>query len=712
MSRRSPSIILHAFGALAAAATFAACTAEQPSGPQPTASSESADTAPLMRRGIIRPPGKTTNAPRPGTIFPGAYPPTGGCGTPLEYYGGPIIADPIVVQVSWNDPGTTGTVPASVEGYLQTWWPAILSPQAGYLAWLTEYNTAGVTAKDGGSGSNQTFSGHGTYAGLTKITPSAASQGASLSDAQIAAELVAQLTAGHLPQPTYDGAGHCNTIYMIDFPPSVTSISLTFAGSTSYSCSGFCGYHGGTSYNGGYIYYGVMPDVTSACTSCMPDGLDQDMGLLHSHELGEAMTDAEIDEEALTGTSTDFMRPGGWDQWASGCSEIGDSCAWPVQAGSPLPFVTVSGTTYYVQGLYDNAHNNCAVSGASTGCTTSADCTNPNLPACKGTTCQACSLDSDCSGNASGNACQPSGACGQCSATNTAACVAPTPVCATASGTCVGCASNADCSGSTPICDAFTSTCRACQAASDCSSPTPTCETSGVNAGKCVQCSTSSQCTAPTPACDQTTGTCVGGCATNSDCSGSTPVCDTTSHTCRGCVTNVDCATSTNHACDITSGACVACATNSDCAVGACNPTTHTCVQCLNDSECSNPTPICQTGGTDSCRPCTTSAECAGNTQGPVCSGGSCVGGGGHDGGSSSGSGGGSSSGSGGGSSSGSGGSSSDGGDAGDEGGSGGGGGSSGGCAVTPRSHSDAGLASGLLLGLAVLARRRRRCAA
>ena len=689
MASRNLTSFLPAFGALATAALVAACTTSVK--PEPTSWSAQA-----ARRGIIRvPPPRGATTPRQPDarrVFNASYPATGGCGSPLVYYGGPIIADPIVVQVSWNDPVTNGAVPAAVETYLQSWWPAIISPEAGYLSWLTEYSTAGKATQDGAAGTNQTFGGHGTYASTFHITPSVANQGATLTDPQIGAELVAQIDAGHLPAPSFDGSGYCNTIYMIDFPPSVTSISLAFGGSTITSCTDFCGYHGGTAYQGSYIYYGVMPDVTSACTSCMPDGLDQDLGLLHSHELAEAITDAQIGMEALTAVSTDFMRPGGWDQWAAGCSEIGDSCAWPAQAGSALPTVTYNGATYYVQGLFDNTRMDCEVSGPTiAGCTTSGSCTNPDLPVCRAGSCQACATDTDCSGNAGGGACQPSGACGQCSATNQSACFAPTPYCATATATCVGCITGANCGGSTPICDAFTSSCRACQA-SDCPSPST---------------------------CDQATGACIAGCTTSSECAGDTPVCDATSHQCRSCVTNADCSTSTNHVCDISSGACVACTEGTGCTVGVCNTNTNSCVQCLNDSECNNPTPICDTTGNDSCRPCASDTECTGNSHGPVCRGGSCIPGATADGGTPTPDGGSTQPGDGGSTRPDSGSTqpgdsgTSQPGDGSDTDGaqsSGGGGGSSGGCSMAPASRAGfLDVSGGLLVGLAVLARRRRR---
>jgi len=467
-----------------------------------------------------------------------------------------------VVQVSWNDPGSS--VASTVQTYLQTWWPAIISPQAGYLAWLQEYDTAGKVGIDGLAGSNQTFRGYGTYAGLFSITPSAANQGATIDDSAIGPELVAQIEAGHLPQPTFDAAGNCNTVYMIDFPPLVTDISMTFGGATSNSCTDFCGYHFGTSFGAGkYIYYGVLPDFTSACTACAIDGLQQAVGLVHSHELAEAMTDAQIFLEPLTSVSTDFMRPGAWDQIASGCSEIGDSCAWP----STVPTVSYNGGSYYVQGLFDNARMDCEVSGPSSVCSSNATCTGA------------------------------------------------TPNCDTATGACVGCLSSAQCTGAAPICDATAQACRACKAA-DCTGAKPVCETSGAAAGECVACGANANCSGSTPICDGTSHTCRG-CATNVDCaSGSNKACDVATGLCVACMQNSDCS---QGVCDTTSHTCQQCLDDTECS----NPTPvcgsgDTCRTCASDAECaaSSSGHACSSAGT--CVQCTASngAACTG---GRVC---------------------------------------------------------------------------------------------
>lgn len=384
--------------------------------------------------------------------------------------------------MSWNDPGVGGTVAVVAEGYLATWWPAIVSPQAGYLAWLTEYGTVGLDGIDGQPGSNQTFAGFGSYTGLYRITPSPANQGSQLDDTAIRAELAAQITAGMLPQPTCDASGRCDTLYMVDLPPAVTTVTLTFGGQTQQLCSSFCGYHMGTTLGGKTFGYAVFPDLTSACPGCAPDGLEQDLGTLHSHEMAEAITDPDLFLENLTPTSTQCMRPGAWDQLASGCGEIGDSCSWP----AVVPTVTVRGQSFYVQGLFDNARLDCETSGPTQVCTTSADCAPPT-PICDptGHECRAC-LPTDCAGG--------------------------TPRCATTgpnTGSCVVCAADSDCNADlhAPICDATTNTCRSC-VPSDCVLLTPACAASGVYAGRCVECASNADCSPEMPVCDPSTYTC------------------------------------------------------------------------------------------------------------------------------------------------------------------------------------------------------------
>jgi hypothetical protein len=231
----------------------------------------------------------------------------------------------------------------------------------------------------------------------------------------------------------------------------------------------------------------------------------------------------------------------------------------------------------------------------STGTTNICGClSNTNCPVvapiCDTTTnqCEGCTSDAQCS--VPTPACQSSGSlmgeCTQCSSTNTTQCTGATPACDDATGTCVGCTSNADCSGTTPICNLTTNVCGPCASNADCAGfpDTPLCATSGPEAGACVACLSNSDCKAPAPVCNPANDTCVA-CLMNSDCSGMSPICNTTTDTCGPCTSDADCAVPTP-ACQTSgslAGECTQCsATNAtQCVAGSATPV---CV--VTDGEC------------------------------------------------------------------------------------------------------------------------------
>ncbi len=246
--------------------------------------------------------------------------------TKLVYYGGKVIANVKVIAVNWG-PNVNTTVASGIGGF----YSAITG--SAYFDWLSEYNTVGLNGTDGKAGSNQTI-GHGSYAGQYTITPAISS--GTVTDANIQAELLAQISAGSLPAPD------ANTMYMIDFPPAV---SINDAG--SLSCVQFCAYHGTLVYNGVSVAYGVHPDLTqTGCsTGCGTSAvMFNNATSVHSHELIEAVTDLEV------GIGTTVARPLAWYNSAKG--EIGDICNG--QQGS------IAG--YTVQKEWSNSANACIVS--------------------------------------------------------------------------------------------------------------------------------------------------------------------------------------------------------------------------------------------------------------------------------------------------------------------------------------------------------------
>jgi hypothetical protein len=126
-----------------------------------------------------------------------------------------------------------------------------------------------------------------------------------LSNAQIEAELSAQITRGVLPLP--DGS----TMFAVFLPSSITG---TLPGSGN-SCvvGGFCAYHGSFQYDAVNTTFALMPDCGGGCSATVAG----------SHELIEAMTDPMIGFVG-PGTSSNL---GWYDDETPPCNgEVADLC--------------------------------------------------------------------------------------------------------------------------------------------------------------------------------------------------------------------------------------------------------------------------------------------------------------------------------------------------------------------------------------------------
>jgi hypothetical protein len=257
-------------------------------------------------------------------------------GAHLSYFGGPVISNVHVVQVLWGNgnfaPQVSGTTTPSIASFFTD------ITNSTFMDMLSEYNTT-ISG-----GTNQTI-GHGTFDGQFTIIPSVT--GSTIDDTQIQPELLAQITAGHLPSPVTDAAGNVNTLYMIYFPPGIT---ITQGGSSSCVGGGFCAYHGTTSntFQSKHVLYGIHPDMQagSGCAQgCGNSTVFNNYTSVSSHEFAEAVTDADV------GIATTFAAPLAWMDMNNG--EIGDICN--AQQGT---FVA-NGTTYTIQLEFSNAANNC-----------------------------------------------------------------------------------------------------------------------------------------------------------------------------------------------------------------------------------------------------------------------------------------------------------------------------------------------------------------
>jgi uncharacterized repeat protein (TIGR01451 family) len=266
-------------------------------------------------------------------------------GAHLTYFGGPIISNIHVVAVFWGP-----TVDSAITGGVGQFFTDITS--SNYYDLLSEYSTAGITSS-GGVSSDQSLVRGQFDAGIT-ITPSIPCPGTcTIADSDIQAELEAQITAGHLPQPLTDAQGIVTTFYMIYFPPGVT-IALD---PVTKSCVVFCAYHSNTSNASPSLRmpYGVLPDFAppSACsTGCGRGSLFQNVTAVTSHEMSEAATDAQVGSAPVNnGPPLAWYDPS--PPPTPDLGEIGDICS------GQDTLVHAGGNTYSVQQEFSNLQNDC-----------------------------------------------------------------------------------------------------------------------------------------------------------------------------------------------------------------------------------------------------------------------------------------------------------------------------------------------------------------
>jgi hypothetical protein len=298
--------------------------------------------------------------------FPPAARPT----QPFTYYGGRVISNVQIVQVNWASGGAFQ--PFVNDGELAAFYAGITN--SSYLDALTEYDTWAngrvLFGADGARGSRQTIR-RGTFGGAFTITPSVT--GSVVHDSQIQTEIAQQLAQGALPPPTFDAAGNPNTVYFVHFPQGtvIHAFGDSNGNHDATSCNVFCAYHSTFGAGGQEIYYAVMPDFSAgsgcdqacfpmyqtfpkAAQQFVPYSTFQQTTAVASHELGEAVTDAEV---GLVNSSQ--TRP---LAWAKGVAEIGDVCQISSTAEffPVLPTIGVPGLgTWTVQRLWSNEFQQC-----------------------------------------------------------------------------------------------------------------------------------------------------------------------------------------------------------------------------------------------------------------------------------------------------------------------------------------------------------------
>jgi uncharacterized repeat protein (TIGR01451 family) len=368
------SLIVVLSGILTSASAQTKPVDSQPADPAAAAQSLSGDasqtqTAPVADPGQpqgfihIVPFGKVGSAVKNGFAPGGAH---------LTYWGGPVISNIHAIVVLWGP--NVNTAIGGTPGIAQFFGDITTSR---YYDLLSEYNTVGITGAGAPATSSNQVIGHGVFDGQITITPSLCPGPTvcTVTDAQVAAELDRQITAGSLPQPVLDSQGNVDSFYMIYFPPGVT-IDLD---ALTKSCVQFCAYHSNTPSTLVHklVPYGVEPDFAppSACSrGCGNNAaLFDNVTEVTSHEMSEAVTDALVGSASATviGPPLAWYDP---NPAANPLGEIGDICV-----GQPAT-VSAGNTTYVVQQEFSNLQGDCVSAPPVFNMTTPTAGAGPSLP--------------------------------------------------------------------------------------------------------------------------------------------------------------------------------------------------------------------------------------------------------------------------------------------------------------------------------------------
>src|SRR5262249_15108463 len=185
-------------------------------------------------------------------------------GAHLTYHGGKVIQNVNITKVLYGSgtflPELTSTTGVNMDSaYTQM-------VTSGVFDWLLEYNTTSPAQSIG----------RGSFQSSVQITPAAAHNCSTITDASIQAQLTPQIRAGRVPPPTD------NQVYMMNFPSGKT---ITQGGSSSCVAGGFCAYHGTFKIGSQNVYYGVLPALTGLCaTGCGGGTAFQNQQSVSSHE--------------------------------------------------------------------------------------------------------------------------------------------------------------------------------------------------------------------------------------------------------------------------------------------------------------------------------------------------------------------------------------------------------------------------------------------
>jgi hypothetical protein len=276
----------------------------------------------------------TVIASSPGPRAKSMTPAAAACAEPecnLIYNGGPVQHSPKIYVVFWGPLWETDAGAEAAANYLLNFYQGL---GTGTDTWST------ITSQYADGTGAPTFTG--SVFGAAENDTSTPPGDVTPEDLAVEAE------------NAYGGSVDLNNAEVVVASQSGTCFSDGFDGSCgTIQGTGYCAWHDAAISTAGDLSFTNLPYLLDAGVGCGEDWLGGTLdgfSTVGGHEYAESVTDPDGNAWRDTGDTTN-----------DGGGEIGDKCAW-AEHGAPAGQITLSGNSFAVQSLWDNASGACQMS--------------------------------------------------------------------------------------------------------------------------------------------------------------------------------------------------------------------------------------------------------------------------------------------------------------------------------------------------------------
>lgn len=276
----------------------------------------------------------TVIANSPGPRAKSTAPAAAACAEPecnLIYNGGPVQHSPKIYVVFWGPLWETDAGAEAAANYLLNFYQGL---GTGTDTWST------ITSQYADGTGAPTFTG--PVFGAAENDTSTPPGDVTPEDLAVEAE------------NAYGGSVDLSNAEVVVASQSGTCFSDGFDGSCgTIQGTGYCAWHDAAISSAGDLSFTNLPYLLDAGVGCGEDWLGGTLdgfSTVGGHEYAESVTDPDGNAWRDTGDTTN-----------DGGGEIGDKCAW-AEHGAPAGQITLSGSSFAVQSLWDNASGACRLS--------------------------------------------------------------------------------------------------------------------------------------------------------------------------------------------------------------------------------------------------------------------------------------------------------------------------------------------------------------